>query len=54
MFPYAMSAHHEGAKRNTIGVTKKKTNVKLSYCTGHAQDYPMEDEMPPIHHAIKQ
>jgi len=54
MFPYAMSAHHEGAKRNTIGVTKKKQMSNCHIVTGHAQDYPMEDEMPPIHHAIKQ
>jgi hypothetical protein len=53
MFPYAMLPHHEGAKQDTIGVTRR-TNVKLSHHRGLMLNYPMENEMSLTHHAIKQ
>jgi hypothetical protein len=52
-FPYALSPYHKGAKRNIIGVVKG-ANVKLSHCTCFALIYPMENEMPLVHHVIEQ
>jgi hypothetical protein len=43
---------HEGAKRNTIGVTKK-TNAKLPHHNDHVSAYSMENETPLAHHAVK-
>jgi hypothetical protein len=47
-----MSNHHEKAKQNTIGVTRK-ANAKLPHCTSQVQDYPMKNKMPLVHHTIK-
>jgi hypothetical protein len=44
-FPYALSPHHEGAKRDTIEVVRG-TTTKQSHCMGHVLTYPMENEMP--------
>jgi len=49
-FPHALLPCHEGAKQNTIGVTRE-TNAKLSHHRGHVPTYPMENEMSFIHHA---
>jgi hypothetical protein len=45
--------HHEGAKQNTIGVTRR-VNAKLLHHRGFMLGYPMENKMPLAHHAIKQ
>jgi hypothetical protein len=52
VFPYALLPHYDGAKRNTIRVTKG-TNVKMLHHKGHVPAYRMEDETPFIHHAIE-
>jgi hypothetical protein len=48
-----MSPLHKGAKRDTIGVARG-TSAKLSHYTGPLLTYPMENEMPFIHHIIEQ
>ncbi len=53
MFPYALLAHHEDGKRNTIGVIKK-TSVKLPHHRGLALTYLMENGMSFVHHVIEQ
>ncbi len=53
MFPYALSPRHKGAKQNTIGVIER-TSGKLPHCTGPVLTYPMENEMPFIHHVVEQ
>ncbi len=53
MFPYAQWAPLEGAKQDTIGVTKG-TNVKLSHHRGLVLTYQVQNEMPLIHHIIMQ
>ncbi len=52
MFPYALSPSHEGANQNTI-VVVGGVNAKLPHCMGHALAYPMENEMPLLHHIVK-
>jgi hypothetical protein len=52
VFPYALSPHHKGAKQNTIGVARR-TNAKLPHCMGLVLIYPMEDNMPFVHHVIE-
>jgi hypothetical protein len=52
MFPCASLPCHEGAKRNTIGVTKG-ANVKLPHHRGLALIYPMENEMPLVCHVVE-
>jgi len=52
MFPYALSPFHKGPKKDTIGVTGR-TSVKLPHCIGPALVYPMENEMPFVHHVIE-
>jgi hypothetical protein len=52
MFPYALSPFHEGAKKNTIGVTGG-VSAKLPHCKGIAIVYPMENKMSLVHHTIK-
>jgi len=51
-FPYGLSPYHEEAKRNTIGVVGG-ASVKLTHCTGPMLVYPMENEMPFVHHVVK-
>jgi hypothetical protein len=41
--------HHEKAKRDTIGVA----NAILPHSTSLALIYPMENEMPLIHHVVE-
>ncbi len=53
MFPYALSPHHEEAKRDTIGVTGR-ASAKLPHYMSVVLVYPMENEMPLVHHPIKQ
>jgi hypothetical protein len=50
MFPYSLLPHHEKANQNTIGVS----SAKLPHCTGHALTYAMKNNMPLVHHVIKQ
>ncbi len=50
-FPCALSPHHKGAKRDTIGMIR--VSAKLLHCMGHALAYLMENEMPLVHHAIE-
>jgi len=52
MFPYALSPHYEEAMQITIGVIRK-TSAKLSHYTSLVLTYPVENEMPLKHHAIK-
>jgi hypothetical protein len=52
MFLYALSLDYERVKQHTIKVTKK-TNVKLPHHRGVGLGYPMENEIPLAHHAIK-
>jgi hypothetical protein len=52
MLPYGISPYHEKVKQNTIGVVGK-ANAKLPHCTNHVLVYPMENEMPLIHRAVK-
>jgi hypothetical protein len=52
MFPYALLPHHEGAKQDTIGVAGG-TSAKLPHCIDHVLAYPMESEMPFVHHTIE-
>jgi hypothetical protein len=52
MFPYALSPRRKDAKQDTIGVAKE-TSAKLPHCMGHALTYPMENEMPFVHHTIE-
>jgi hypothetical protein len=47
-----MLPHHEEAKRNTIGVIGR-ASVKLPHCTGPMLVYPMENEMPIVHHVVE-
>jgi hypothetical protein len=47
-----MSPCHEGAKWNTIGVARG-ISAKLPHCMGFALTYPMEKEMPFVHHVVK-
>jgi hypothetical protein len=51
-FFYALSPHHEGAKRNTIGVARGMS-AKLSYYIGLTLVYEMENEMPLVHHVVE-
>jgi hypothetical protein len=51
-FPYALSPCHEETMWDTIGVVRK-TNAKLPHCMGFALAYPMENEMPHVHHAVE-
>jgi hypothetical protein len=53
IFIYAQYLHLEGAKKDTIMVTRK-VNVKLQHHKGLVRAYPMENKMPLVHHAIKQ
>lgn len=46
VFPYMLSAYHEGAKWNTI-------SVKLPHYTILTLTYPMKKEMPFVHHVVK-
>ncbi len=41
MFPYALLPHQEGAKRDTVGVTRG-ASVKQPHHKGHVTIYPME------------
>jgi hypothetical protein len=41
-----------GGKMNTIGLVGG-TNAKLPHCTCRALAYPMENEMPFVHHAVE-
>jgi hypothetical protein len=43
----------EGAKQNTIGVIRR-TNAKMPHRKGLALVYPLENEMPLVHHIVKQ
>ncbi len=52
MFPYVLLPYHEGEKQNTIEVTIR-TNAKLPYHRGLLLAYPMENEMPLVHHVVK-
>jgi len=52
MFPYALLPRHEGAKQNTIGIIRG-ASAKLSHCTSLALAYPMENDMPFLHHAVE-
>jgi hypothetical protein len=52
MFPCTLFHHHEGAKENTIGVTRK-INAKLPYCKGHGLTYPMKNEISFGHNVIE-
>jgi hypothetical protein len=52
MFLYALLPHHEGAKRNTIGVTRG-TSAKLPHHNNHVLTYSMENETPFVHHVVK-
>jgi hypothetical protein len=52
MFPYALSPHHEGAKRNTIGVIGG-TSAKLPHYTSLALAYLMENKMSFVHHTVE-
>jgi hypothetical protein len=52
VFPYTLSPHHKGAKRDTIGVIGG-ASAKLPHCTGLALIYLTENEMPLVHHAIE-
>ncbi len=51
-FPYALLPHHKGAKVRHIVVTRG-TKAKLSHHKNHMLIYPMENEMPLVHHIIK-
>jgi hypothetical protein len=48
-----MLPHHEMAKQDTIGVIRG-ANVKLPHHRGITLIYPKENEMPLIHHIVKQ
>ncbi len=52
-FPYAMSPCHEEAKWNTIRVVRR-ASAKLPHYTDPALVYPMENEMPLVHHVVVQ
>jgi hypothetical protein len=52
-FPYTMSPRHEEVKQNTIGVAGR-TSAKLPHCIGPTLAYPMKNEMPFVHHIVKQ
>jgi hypothetical protein len=47
-----MWPHHERAKQDTIGVVGG-ASANLPSCTGSALIYPMENEMPFIHHVVE-
>jgi hypothetical protein len=47
-----LSPHHEGAKQNTIGVVGG-VSAKLPHYINLVLTYPMENEMPFVHHTIK-
>ncbi len=47
-----MLAHHDGAKRNTIGVVRR-ASAKLPHYTGLVLAYLMENEMSLVHHVVK-
>jgi hypothetical protein len=49
---YALLPYHEEAKQDTIGVVRG-ANVKLPHYTGLVLTYPMENEMPLVHHTIE-
>ncbi len=42
----------KGAKRDTIGVARR-ANANSPHCTGLISVYPMENEMPFVHHVVK-
>jgi hypothetical protein len=46
-----MLSRHEGAKQDTIGVTRG-ARAKLPHCMGHALLYTMENKMSLVYHAI--
>ncbi len=52
MFPYALLLHHERVKRNITRVVAK-TSAKLPHYTGIVLVYPMENEMPFVHHVVE-
>jgi hypothetical protein len=52
MFPYALLPCHKGAKGDTIMVIKR-ISAKLSHHKGLMPIYPMENEMPFLHHVVK-
>jgi hypothetical protein len=51
-FPYALSPHHEGAKKDTIGVAIG-VSANLLHYMNLALIYPMENEMPLVHHIVE-
>jgi len=52
-FSYALSPRHYEAKWDTNGVVGG-ASAKLPHCIGHALIYPMENEMPFVHHVVEQ
>jgi hypothetical protein len=53
MFLYAPLPYHEGAKQDTIGVTRR-ASVRLPHHRGFALIYPMLNETPFLCHVIEQ
>jgi hypothetical protein len=52
VFSYAVFPHHNGVERDTIKVARG-TSTKLLHYKGHVLIYPMENEMPFIHHIVE-
>ncbi len=52
-FPYGLLPFHKEAKRNTIRVIGG-ASAKLPHCMNLMLAYPMENEMPFVHHTIEQ
>ncbi len=52
VFSYALLFHHEGAKWDTIWATRR-ISANLPHCSGPTLAYPMENEIPLVHHVRK-
>jgi len=52
VFSYALLLCHEGAKWNTIWAVRR-TSANLPHCSGPPLAYPMENEIPLVHHVRK-
>jgi hypothetical protein len=52
MFPYALLLRHKEAKCDTIGGIRG-ASAKLPHHKGLVLTYPVENEMPFIHHVVK-
>jgi hypothetical protein len=51
-FPYALSPCHKGAKQDATGVPGG-ASAKLSHYTSLSLTYPIENEMPFVHHIVE-